>query len=292
MYYYHDGENEVGPFSAEKLNKLASAGLVVAGTLVRAADSNSWVPYGQLAGISNYSPAVENNRNSIAEIRPPQRPGVARLSEADKWTSPLESGIGSEEATPRANPVVSSFGWLAYPPTPWRRYGARILDTTINGTVVFFLFALAFYAVAPASADDFFSIFESESAAILNVIVTAIAASILGGLLIGATGFTLGKWVFGIKVTRLDETKLGISAGLSRDFNVLVNGLFLGIPLLSLFTMWSAYKRLSENKPASWDDGMYIVWHRPSGTSQNILNIVGFFLILLALSVVAALDAL
>ena len=49
MYFYHDGENEVGPFGIDKLSKLAQSGLLKAGTLVREAENGSWVPFSQLA---------------------------------------------------------------------------------------------------------------------------------------------------------------------------------------------------------------------------------------------------
>jgi uncharacterized RDD family membrane protein YckC len=188
--------------------------------------------------------------------------------------------------------AASTPSWLTKPYTPWRRYAARMLDTSLNGTIVFFLFGIAFYAIAPAAADDFFSVFETDNGAVLDIIATGVAASLLGGLLVGVSGFTLGKWIFGIKVTKPDETRLGIGEGVSRDFNVLLYGLGLGIPLISFFTMWSAYKKLSEGKPATWDGKKYVVWHRPSGTAQYILNVVGVLLIILNLVVLSVLGVL
>ena len=191
--------------------------------------------------------------------------------------------------------AVSTSSWLRKPYTPWRRYAARVLDTSLNGTIVFSLFGAAFYAIAPATADDFFSVFEPENGVFLgvflNTIATAAAASLLGGLLVGVSGFTLGKWIFGIKVTKLDGTRLGIGEGVSRDFNVLLKGLGLCLPLIPFFTMWSAYKNLSEGKPATWDDKKYVVCHRPNGAAQYILNVVGVLLIPLILVVLGVLGA-
>ena len=117
-------------------------------------------------------------------------------------------------------------------------------------------------------------------------------ASVLGGLLVGVSGSTLGKWIFGIKITRLDESKLGIGAGLSRDLTVLMKGLGLGIPIVSLFTMWNSYQKLRKNQSTSWDKGRYIVWHRPSGASQYILNIVGILLFVIVAGVMNALTGI
>ena len=296
MYYYHDGDNEVGPFGADKLNKLASAGLVRAGTLIRAADSGAWVPFAQLElgdipQNSQNSRSQEDIANAMGVSTLQRKLGAVELNDVEKWKASRESNVKPDVAESKVSQTLSSDGWLAYPHTPWRRYAARMLDTTLNGVIAFALIGIAFYAVAPATAEEFFSIFEGENAAVLNLMATTVAASILGGLMIGASGFTLGKWIFGVKVTRLDETKLGVRAGFSRDFNVLVNGLVFGIPILALFTMWSAYSKLRDNKPASWDEGKYVVWHRPSGTSQYFLNAVGILLMVLIFILVSALGA-
>ncbi|MBK8906921.1 MAG: RDD family protein [Rhodospirillales bacterium] len=214
------------------------------------------------------------------------------LNEADASTLLAEKKIDSKEAETGPTPGVSPSGWLALPPTPWRRYGARMLDTSLNGSIMFLLIAVAFYAIAPASADEFFLFFEADGARIVDAVLTAIFASFLNGSLIGVSGFTLGKWIFGVKVTRLDGTKLGIGAGLSRDFTVLLKGLGLGIPVVALFTLWFSYKALSKNKSTSWDQGNYIVWHRPSGTSQYVLNVVGILLTVIVLGGLNAMGGL
>jgi len=229
MYYYHDGENEVGPFSAEKLDKLATSGLIGAGTLVRDVNNSSWIPFSQLSlpSPSDQPSAAEYKTSPREYITPSHSSGDSneRWGNFSTTTVKIDSPSNIEEHV--VKPRLSSAGWLAYPPTPWRRYGARMLDTTLNGLLMFSLFGIAFYAIAPATADEFFLIFEGEGARFLDVIITAFAASFLGGLLVGVSGFTLGKWIFGVKVTRLDETKLGIGAGLSRDFAVFLKGLRL-----------------------------------------------------------------
>ncbi|MBK8906922.1 MAG: DUF4339 domain-containing protein [Rhodospirillales bacterium] len=72
LYYYHDGENEVGPFSADRLVKLASSGLLGAGTLVRAANNETWVPFGELelTDDADPSPAAETGGSLDGSIPP------------------------------------------------------------------------------------------------------------------------------------------------------------------------------------------------------------------------------
>ena len=101
----------------------------------------------------------------------------------------------------------------------------------VNGASGFLLLTVALYAIAPAAADAFFSPFDSRGGRILDILVTGAMASLIGGALIGVSGFTLGKLVFGVKVTRRDGEKLGLQAGLARDFAVLFKGLGLGLPV-------------------------------------------------------------
>ena len=49
MYYYSDGQNEVGPFSLAKLRILKESGLIGSGTLVRRSDTGPWTPFGQMS---------------------------------------------------------------------------------------------------------------------------------------------------------------------------------------------------------------------------------------------------
>lgn len=267
MYYYHDGENEVGPLDADKLHKLASIGLIGSGTVVRAAHSSLWVAFSQL----DAAPPSDATAPVAAAIR-------------DVADEPLAAGQGA--------PRVSSFGWLASPPTPWRRYAARTLDTTLNGVIMLTLFAIAFYAIAPASADEFFQIFATGGGRVLDILLSTAAASILSGMLIGVSGLTLGKWIFGVRVTRPDETKMGIGPALVRDFSVLFKGLGMGIPIVGLLTLWFSYRRLRKHEATTWDEGRYVVWHRPSGSSQYLLNVVGILLILLILTGVSLMSVL
>ena len=73
--------------------------------------------------------------------------------------------------------------------------------------------------------------------------------------------------------------KIGAVQGMQRDISVYLRGLGLGIPLVSFITLWVAYSNLKKTGSASWDtDNDYIVWHRPSGPGQYLLNVIGILL--------------
>jgi uncharacterized RDD family membrane protein YckC len=197
---------------------------------------------------------------------------------------------GAEPVDPA--PLVAPSGWLAHPPTPWRRYAARSLDTVVNGISGFALLIIAVSAIAPAAADAFLSRLDSSGGRILDVLMSGAMASLIGGALIGVSGFTLGKLIFGVKVTRRDGGTLGLQAGLARDFAVLFKGLGLGLPLVPLVTMLIAYHRLTSSGATSWDRERYVVWHRPSGSAQYLLNVIGIILIISSIYLVGVLSRL
>jgi hypothetical protein len=149
---------------------------------------------------------------------------------------------------PTANDNISAVqtqGWLSDRPTPWRRYAARIIiDIPVNGLIGFSLIGI-----------------------VLGCFIT--------GVLTGLTGSTIGKLIFGLKVQTLSGQNPGLSKGISRDMQVALQGLWLGIPLISLVPLYLNYRKLVDTKTTPWDEGKYLVLYRASGPIQYILNVVG-----------------
>lgn len=268
-YFYHDGENEIGPFTRDKLEQLRASGLVKTHTLIRDEFSNEWKEYKQIRP-TEISDQIGEERGENT-IHGDSHEDVIALS-----------GVSSERSNNKSI-------WKNDVPTPWRRYAARLLDTSFNGGIAFVFLGIVLYAIAPAFADDFFALFETEGGVFLDLIATSFVASLIGGPLIGVTGFSLGKLIFGVKVTNIRGEKIGLVGGLKRDLSVFVNGLGLAIPLVSLITMYACYSKLTSNKDLSWDQGQHIVWYRPSGAGQYILNVVGIALIVLVNAIIQVL---
>ena len=172
-------------------------------------------------------------------------------------------------------------GWIFGHVVPWRRYIARMFDITFNGVILWMLIGVVAYQIIPYEADYFFTN--------LNPIFDVIATSFLGclstGVLVGFTGTTIGKWIFGIRVLRDDGKTIGITDGIIRDLKVWVKGLAFGIPIFSLVTLYTSYNGLKRHETTSWDSGRYALLYRPSGPVQYTLNVIGI-IILLVLSVI------
>jgi uncharacterized RDD family membrane protein YckC len=171
--------------------------------------------------------------------------------------------------------------WRTTPVAPWRRYGARALDIIIGGTFGFLLFGFAFGLMAPTAAESFFSLFEGPFGRIFDLICTVIMASLINALLMGTIGTTLGKAIFGIRVLNADNSRLNLVVSSAREFKVWVFGFGCGIPLVSLFTMIAAFKKLKDTDSTSWDLNRFAVTYRPSGSTQSLLNAFGIGLIVI-----------
>jgi len=55
-YWFHDGKNMVGPFTSQKLRKLAAAGILMPDDLVRS-DRSPWVRAAQVNGLEFWDPS-------------------------------------------------------------------------------------------------------------------------------------------------------------------------------------------------------------------------------------------
>ena len=216
-------------------------------------------------------------------------PNIAASSAASAQaaSNPAQSLASSDypasnmQATGLIQGVVPA-GWLSSPPTPWRRYAARILDIITFGFLGFFVIGLVSYFIAPYSAEKFFEILSGPAGNILDIILTTLIGCVLSGAVIGISGSSLGKVLFGVMVVDQNGNKIGAAKGIQRDLAVYLRGLGLGIPLVSLITIIMAYSTLKNKGSTTWDtDNDYKVWHRPSGPGQYLLNVIGLLLYLI-----------
>ena len=216
-------------------------------------------------------------------------------------TAPQTTNSPSPSTSPQFSPAASQVasstsigdvpaGWLSTPPTPWRRYAARSLDLAFFGNLGFQIIGFIYYSVAPYSADNFFSIVQQP---LFLTIIVAFIGSIISGVVIGLTGSSLGKVIFGLIVVDKHGKKIGPADGIRRDLTVYLRGFGLAIPIVSLVTLYLAFRTLKDTGSTSWDaDNEYKVWHRPSGQAQYVLNVIGIILIFAIFLVVSILNVL
>lgn len=267
-WFYSDKDQAIGPFEWLSLIRLASAGLINPTTWVWREGDPEWITL--------------ENAMLRANPLPPPLP-----SSADRPQS-LSHAIRLERSEPATD---ASQGWLTSPPSPWRRYGARMLDTTVHGWIGVMIFAFIFYSVAPLSADAFFNFVAKPEGLAVNMIMTCFLAALIGGIVVGATGSSLGKAVFGIKVRDHTANVPGVLDGTTREFKVWFYGMGLGIPLVALFAMFHQFKVLKEVGSTSWDKNKFVVSYRPPGPFQTAMNVVGALMIFLTFALSRAIAA-
>lgn len=284
QWYYRDGDTPVGPFDLEGLERLFKAGMINDSTLIRHGHSRQWTEY---AAINDDTIEHSDETSSPTDDSSffTQHSQTENRTIHESTISEQNEGLGNNQQIDTTQPSINH--WPLEPVTPWRRYGARILDLSLNGVLGWFIIGTAFYQLAPVSADRFFTTMNP----VMDIMLTVIVGIVITGILIGFSGSSIGKWVFGIRVTDTDGRPIGVVAGIIRDLSVWIKGLGFGLPIISLITMYLGYQRLNEKGATSWDEsGGYLVAHRPSGAFQYILNIIGILLILFINAFVRSLE--
>ena len=133
-------------------------------------------------------------------------------------------------------------------PRPWHRFWARILDYLIFGFVVaniggLFLPVKFIYPPAISLGVIFFWTFVEAA-------------------LMCSWQTTIGKWLFNIRVEKLDGKPITYREALSRSFSVWWLGLAAGIPIVYIVTLIVACVKLSANRITSWDKrGSFVIKH-------------------------------
>lgn len=160
---------------------------------------------------------------------------------------------------------------------PWRRYFARVLDTSLNGGITIFCLAIMLYMIAPNFADSLLMISEQPSGKLFDTFIATFFSVFLNAAFIGCTGRSLGKFFFGIRVTDQNGMPIGYKLALKREFLILYRGFGLCIPIFSLFTLFNAYDVLKEHGKTTWDRDLSLkVSCRNNCLEQIVLGVLGF----------------
>lgn len=141
----------------------------------------------------------------------------------DDFLALLETGELVNDAPPRLN-------------LPWRRYWARCLDFSFYNTLVSLL------------------LIDFQHRIIFIPILTLIAMLVLEPLLLSMFGTTLGKAIFGIRITDREGRKLRYSAAIERTWTVMWEGEALRIPLICLYFQYKSLDLAEQEIPLSWEN--------------------------------------
>jgi uncharacterized RDD family membrane protein YckC len=194
---------------------------------------------------------------------------------ADGWL-PLAGMLVESARQSGRSGAHARAGWHDTSPHPVRRYLARLVDIGAFGLLAMSALFLLLYALAPETGMRFTHALGSTPGRALYMLLTLLLGSLLAAIPLGLTGSTPGKWLFGIRVVDSDGHPIGVALALRREMRVWLQGLALGLPVVSLVSLGLAYRRLVRRGRTRWDETLDLqVRHRPLGPAQSLLAALG-----------------
>jgi uncharacterized RDD family membrane protein YckC len=253
-YYLRDG-GSVGPESSTHILELLDAGAVTRSTWLWRDGAADWQPLETALGL------IANRPPPLPGTPPPGMPPI-----------PKESDV-------RSIPPAKLTRYSDFSPHPWRRYFARMLDTSVGAALMFFAIGVILFALSQDEYKEFFDWLSKPENRAISAILSFCLAMFPNALFIGFTGSSLGKSIFGVSVTHLDRKPIGFRLALYREVLVWTRGLWLGIPLLSVIPLINSFRKLNENRKTSWDNDLSLtVPQRPETRIQIGLSFFGVVL--------------
>ncbi|HEY0334325.1 MAG TPA: RDD family protein [Stenotrophomonas sp.] len=133
---------------------------------------------------------------------------------------------------------------------PWRRYFAKTIDLWVLGLPPSLFAVLVIAVAAPGSADGFVHALDNPIISMLLMMGTWLLAE---GLLLSLLGTTPGRLLFGIRVRDASGQRLSTGSAYHRALLVLVQGMGLCVPIVTLVTKFLAHNRLTSSGNTLWD---------------------------------------
>jgi len=204
-------------------------------------------------------------------------PGAQFCPSCSKPVSGWEPGATNSVAPPEApaRPDLPEASPISGPQArPWVRYWARMGDLI--------LFALPMGVVLTVIWPSLLVDTESGGGLLLGLMVL-LSWALVEPLCLSVFGTTPWRSLLRIRLQHPDGRPISYGEALRRSLKVWVKGLGLGLPFVSLITLFVAYRRLKREGRTSWDaDGGFTVTHQTIGAGRTVAAVL-FFLIFLML---------
>ncbi|MFK5955906.1 MAG: RDD family protein [Planctomycetota bacterium] len=192
-----------------------------------------------------------------------------KKSKSDRDTPP--ASVPPSEPAPKAQGAESLSAVR-----PWGRFFARKID------IALLFLGLDYFE----RMNDNFGAYQ-YAGSYTGVLHLLIALVFIEPLLLCSFGTTPGKMLLGIHVHYRGEGKMTYSDAFTRTYKVLVRGLGLGIPVLSIFCQVYAMNQLQKYGTTSWDqEASFEVEYRAFSVGRGLLTgLVLFYLGLIRISI-------
>jgi uncharacterized RDD family membrane protein YckC len=159
------------------------------------------------------------------------------------------SGGALSELSEQATDSVEEFEHLAMA-RPWPRFWSRLLDLKI--------WALPLgYGVGVLFPTQTLGLLANDEQGYLFGFLLMPLIMVVDAFCLALLGNTLGRAIVGIRVETIRHERLSVSTALNRNGQVYLKGLGLNIPIVSLFTLNSSFRKVNTGEQTSWDKDLY-----------------------------------
>ncbi len=262
QWYYAAGEQQQGPIAEADLRDMLLAGELPPSTLVWSEGMANWVSAEKVPDLYQVPPASA----------PTVSPQPLETTTVDS-PQPVLGAHGPSMTATAIAPENVVRGRQA-----WNRFLARVADG--------FLFSLVLGVFLGFSSQEQPTFLDAALASALSLGLFAF----LEAWFLSRWGMTPGKWVFRIRVVHQEQRFLTYGEALRRAFQVLVQGMFFGIPPMVLVFEGLAFKELVDQGETQWDKRLGCeVQHAPMRLVHRIVAaLICLSLLLWAFAVTAA----
>lgn len=208
---------------------------------------------------------------------------VTTIAKDDNYNVEAAAHSVSVAQSQTLSPTDESKKFLGGIHHPWRRWFARTVDISTIGIFTLLTISFGVGILFPSKIVAYSEALENPIIASIALVVLCIP---LEAIFLYTVGATPGKMLFGISVKDINGSTLSFQQALHRSFDVVLQGMGLGIPIIALFTQIFAYKRLTKTGTTLWDTTINsVVTHKTWGVGRTILCVLVVFFIFTLFSV-------
>jgi uncharacterized RDD family membrane protein YckC len=245
-WWYAQGDDRQGPLSVAQIHALVRTGTIGAQTLVWRQGRLAWKPLHQVEELMLPGLRMEPVLLDFAPDAGRPAPALPEASLEARDAPHLDPWV-PEDALQAPAPRRRDAG--PPPAGPWRRFFARLFDIWTMAVPAGFFLGAVVGRIWPA-----FGLWMEapSSTPALGILILPLAL-LFESVFVGLFGTTLGKLLFGVRVTLRDGARPTFLQYLGRAAWVYVSGLGLGIPFVTLFTMGRQFFAVKDGQAASYD---------------------------------------
>ncbi len=261
-WYAQDGASH-GPVDSDTLRALLRQGQLNEASLVWTTALPDWVPAAEL-------PMLRTGLTPAAAETPVTFEAPAMMAAAPSTALPVQPTMAFNTAG------------------PWRRLFARLID------IYLLLIPVAFFSAFLLSSYflPFALWIQKPGAATLYTWLLLPVVMLLEALIHAAFGNTIGKVLFGVRVTSNGVDRLSGGSYLKRQLRVYWYGLATGFPLIQLIAMIRQYLHCKKDGQTRYDAGQSIVIRTERGVFRSVFAALLLILLLFTMVVLNSLPAL